>query len=167
MEYGETYRDSIINLITINNDLLESSDESFVKCNDEIRSLINSNTSYISSFLMTEFVFQAEYDDFKELDYYIMKIFPDDEIYKFFIMLVDEVLKKLLYIAEYKFKLMELNNLSTFTEFSAEDLKEFIKEYEDFRLEFDMFQVDFCDVSHYFSLNSYTENIISFYRDIN
>ncbi|MDD5960098.1 hypothetical protein [Methanobrevibacter wolinii] len=170
MDYGKVYKDSIINLININEKLINSVDKKavFVICDDDTRKSIDENFSYINSFLLTEYVIQTEYDNFKELYSYVSGVFKNEYIYKYLLQVFGELLEEYLRVAEFKFELMKKTNNNSFTNFDSDALNKFFTEYQLLIDEYDLFKLEYSNVEHYSLLGDYANQINNgFKKNIN
>ena len=158
MNYANQYRESICNLIKINNQLISSSKDPFIFWD---------SGSYVLSFLDTEYIIDDEYNDFKEFANYIYKIFKEESIYKFILLLVDELLESKLRLVDYKLNLIEKYNVVSFTKLNKEGINEFIEEYTTYIAEFDLFKLEFSNVERYQLLNDYSKSVKDYYSNNN
>ena len=159
MDYGEKYKESIINLIEINSNMIDTTEEAFVLCDDNIRQDVEDNVKYILSFLETEYVVNAEYEDFKELSGYLYEVFQNDVIYKYLLTLLEFALKDLLKVADFKFKMVEEGNFDSFTKFNSDIIKEFFNVYENFQENYLMFILEYKNFEHYSLIHDYNRNL--------
>ncbi len=167
MNYANQYRESICNLIKINNQLISSSKDPFIFWDSGSFELIELNINYVLSFLDTEYIIDDEYNDFKEFANYIYKIFRQESIYKFILLLVDELLESKLRLVDYKLNLIEKYNVVSFTKLNKEGINEFIEEYTTYIAEFDLFKLEFSNVERYQLLNDYSKSVKDYYSNNN
>lgn len=167
MNYANQYRESICNLININNQLIASSKDPFIFWDSGSFELIELNINYVLSFLETEYIIDDEYNDFKEFANYIYKIFKEESIYKFILLLVDELLESKLRLVDYKLNLIEKCNVVSFTKLNKEGINEFIEEYTAYIAEFDLFKLEFSNVERYQLLNDYSKSVKDYYSNNN
>lgn len=167
MNYANQYRESICNLININNQLIASSKDPFIFWDSGSFELIELNINYVLSFLETEYIIDDEYNDFKEFANYIYKIFKEESIYKFILLLVDELLESKLRLVDYKLNLIEKYNVVSFTKLNKEGINEFIEEYTTYIAEFDLFKLEFSNVERYQLLNDYSKSVKDYYSNNN
>ena len=167
MNYANQYRESICNLININNQLIASSKDPFIFWDSGSFELIELNINYVLSFLETEYIIDDEYNDFKEFANYIYKIFKEESIYKFILLLVDELLESKLRLVDYKLNLIEKCNVVSFTKLNKEGINEFIEEYTTYIAEFDLFKLEFSNVERYQLLNDYSKSVKDYYSNNN
>lgn len=167
MNYANQYRESICNLIKINNQLISSSNDPFIFWDSGSFELIELNINYVLSFLETEYIIDDEYNDFKEFANYIYKIFKEESIYKFILLLVDELLESKLRLVDYKLNLIEKYNVVSFTKLNKEGINEFIEEYTTYIAEFDLFKLEFSNVERYQLLNDYSKSVKDYYSNNN
>ena len=167
MNYANQYRESICNLIKINNQLISSYKDPFIFWDSGSFELIELNINYVLSFLDTEYIIDDEYNDFKEFANYIYKIFKEESIYKFILLLVDELLESKLRLVDYKLNLIEKYNVVSFTKLNKEGINEFIEEYTTYIAEFDLFKLEFSNVERYQLLNDYSKSVKDYYSNNN
>ncbi len=163
MDYASQYRNSILNLISINNELIKSTKDPFVQWERETFDLIELNIKYILSFLETEYIIDDEYKDFKEFTAYIYKIFKEEYIYKFLLFLVEDLLNSKLRLVDYKMNMLKEYNVDSFTGFNKDGINQFIEEYGVYIDEFDLFKLEFGNVERYQLLNNYSKAVKDYY----
>ncbi len=165
MDYANKYKESICNLININNQLIDSSKDPFILWDEESFENIELNINYVLSFLETEYIIDDEYNDFKEFANYIYKIFKEESIYKFLLLLVDELLLSKLRLVDYKLNMLKKYNVESFTKLNKEGINEFIEEYTVYIGEFDLFKLEFSNVERYQLLNDYSKAVKDYYTN--
>ncbi|WP_295721504.1 hypothetical protein [uncultured Methanobrevibacter sp.] len=165
MDYANQYRESICNLININNQLIASSKDPFILWDKESFELIELNINYVLSFLETEYIIDDEYNDFKDFANYIYKIFKEESIYKFLLLLVDELLLSKLRLVDYKLNMLKKYNIESFTKLNKDGINEFIEEYTLYIGEFDLFKLEFSNVERYQLLNDYSKAVKDYYTN--
>lgn len=165
MDYANKYKESICNLISINNQLIASSKDPFILWDKESFENIELNINYVLSFLETEYIIDDEYNDFKEFANYIYKIFKEEAIYKFLLLLVDELLLSKLRLVDYKINMLKKYNIESFTKLNKDGINEFIEEYTVYIGEFDLFKLEFSNVERYQLLNDYSKAVKDYYTN--
>ena len=103
----------------------------------------------------------------QEFANYIYKIFKEESIYKFILLLVDELLESKLRLVDYKLNLIEKYNVVSFTKLNKEGINEFIEEYTTYIAEFDLFKLEFSNVERYQLLNDYSKSVKDYYSNNN
>lgn len=159
MDYGEKYKESLSNLIQINSDMIDTTEEIFVLCNDDIRQDVEDNVKYILSFLETEYVVNAEYEDFKELTFYLNEVFQNDVIYKYLLTLLEFALKDMLRVSDFKFKMLKEKGVDSFTKFDSDVIREFFKIYESFQDNYLLFILEYKNFQHYSLIQDYNRTL--------
>lgn len=169
MDYAQTYKNALVDLIEINEGLINSVDKKtpFVECDDKTRDSVEDDFRLIDNFLMTEYVIDTEYKNFKELSGYVASIFKNDYIYKYLLQVLSELLEEYLRVLHFKLDLMNKTNNASFTNFDGDALNLFFDEYQLLIDEYDLFKLEYSHVEHYSLLGNYADQINDAYKKSN
>lgn len=169
MDYAQTYKNALVDLIEINEGLIDSVDKKtpFVECDDKTRDSVEDDFRLIDNFLMTEYVIDTEYKNFKELSGYVASIFKNDYIYKYLLQVLSELLEEYLRVLHFKLDLMNKTNNTSFTNFDGDALNLFFDEYQLLIDEYDLFKLEYSHVEHYSLLGNYADQINDAYKKSN